>query len=110
MARLIGFLLSVDMANKEQHVGIDFKGSTIAINGTTTASKYLGTDSSGDLEWKDGTTGGANVTDVSVTLGLLNSVFSTNVTLTLSNGTTIGSNDTQDLSGMPCPDDCPDST
>lgn len=98
------------MPNKEQHVGIDFKNSTIAINGTTTASKYLGTDSSGDLEWKDGTTSDVHVNGLTVVHGLQGSSLSTTVTIYLNNGTTIGNNDTQDLSGMPCPDDCPDST
>lgn len=39
------------MATIEQHADIDFKGSSIAINGTTTNSRVLGVDSSGDLEW-----------------------------------------------------------
>ncbi len=45
------------MASKKHFAGIDFRNSKIAINGNTTSSRYLGTDSNGDLEWKTGTSG-----------------------------------------------------
>jgi hypothetical protein len=45
------------MASKKQHAAIDFQGAaTIKIDGATTASRYLGTTSSGNLEWKPATT------------------------------------------------------
>jgi len=47
------------MAGKKHFAGIDFRNSKIAINGNTTSSRYLGTDSNGDLEWKTATTSNA---------------------------------------------------
>lgn len=103
------------MANREQHVGIDFKNSTIAINGTTTASKYLGTDSSGNLEWKDGGGGGDPVTSVDVSLSLLTangrtSTLQTTVRVTKQSSSYVEDTATLDLFNMTCPDDCPDGT
>lgn len=42
------------MASEEYHAGIDFKGSTIKLNGSANggAARYIGTDEYGDLEYK----------------------------------------------------------
>jgi len=105
------------MANREQHVGIDFKNSTIAINGTTTASKYLGTDANGDLEWKDGGGGGKAISGVAIWLAMVTDTttgdtkqMSAQVRITFDDNTYVEDTDQVDLSVMTCPDDCPQTT
>ena len=45
------------MASKKTYAAIDFQGgANIKIGGAATASRYLGTNSSGNLEWKTATT------------------------------------------------------
>ena len=72
------------MTTKKHFAGIDFRGSTIAIDGTTTSSRYLGTDGSGDLAWLTATTTAAGMGNVGVSNyeGLIHS--------SLANSTTIG--------------------
>jgi len=102
------------MANREQHVGIDFKNSTIAINGTTTASRYLGTDASGNLEWKSASSSSGNpMTLAYIDIALDPSTASIlTVTLTgqLANGSTFTDSDSQSLINMACPNSCPEGT
>lgn len=102
------------MANREQHVGIDFKNSTIAINGTTTASKYLGTDSSGNLEWKSASSSSGNpLTAAYIAIALdpqSASILTVTLTGTYANGNSFSDSDTQSLINMACPNSCPEGT
>jgi len=93
------------MANREQHVGIDFKNSTIAINGTTTASKFLGTNSSGELEWKDGGSAGT-ISSTSCDLSVTGDILFCQISVTASNGTVTDTGSINMASQFPCPDDC----
>ena len=81
--------------------------SAISVNGTTTANRYLGTNSSGTLEWK---TASSNpyITNISVG-GFVSSNtdwVNVNTTLTYNNGATISDSATIVITGITCPTDC----
>jgi len=82
--------------------------SDISVNGTTTANRYLGTNSSGTLEWK---TASSNPYITNISMGGF--VVSTNrdwvnvnTTLTYNNGSTISDSATIVMTTLNCPDDC----
>ena len=79
--------------------------SDISINGVTTANKYLGTNSSGTLEWKDGDTN-PYVTAISITGYVSGNSLVLTVGNTRSGGANISDMAIINMSGMTCPTDC----